>query len=145
VTTANKKSVQTLMSIEDGFLVIRIPLTVAETVDPVAEGAPAVLTPRQAEVFIGLRTGRTIAQVAEAIGIAPGTAKFHTFAMLKRLGIESLFQFRAEYGGQKKLRRTKALPPKQSDDKAFRAFARIEREDRTQDERSYEAAITFKR
>lgn len=100
MTTANTKSVQTLVSIEDGFLVIRVPLTVAEKVDSIAEHVPegVRLTPRQKEMFEGLLTGRSVRQIADSIGISVGCAKFHTYQLLKRLGLRSLFDFRYAFG-----------------------------------------------
>jgi DNA-binding NarL/FixJ family response regulator len=49
----------------------------------------ARLTPRQVEVLALLAKGRSMKQVAHALGLTPRTVAFHKYRMMQTLGIES--------------------------------------------------------
>ena len=50
---------------------------------------PGMLTERQREVLEKLLNGRTIAQAAQELGIAEGTAKHHALAVYAAYGVSS--------------------------------------------------------
>jgi DNA-binding CsgD family transcriptional regulator len=49
--------------------------------------AQFAFTPREAEVALLLARGQTLRAVAESLGVSPSTARFHTEAVFRKLGV----------------------------------------------------------
>jgi DNA-binding NarL/FixJ family response regulator len=57
--------------------------------EPLPEGTPVVLTPREIEVLAALGKGLSNKAVARQLGISPHTVKFHVEALFRKLGAGS--------------------------------------------------------
>jgi non-specific serine/threonine protein kinase len=65
---------------------------------PPLDSAPVTLTRREQEVVRLLTAGYSDRQIAEALGMAPGTATVHVHHVLRKLGLRSRWQV-GEHGG----------------------------------------------
>jgi DNA-binding CsgD family transcriptional regulator len=83
-------------------LILRIPIE-AKLV-PIAErirdgaGEPPYLSPRQREVFEGVRKGRQNKEIASDLNITERTVKFHITDVLKRTGLTSRTEILKRFG-----------------------------------------------
>ena len=70
-------------------LIVRGPLSQQSNLDPLPEGPPVLLTPREIEVLIALGEGLSNKEAARRLVISPHTVKFHIESLFRKLGASS--------------------------------------------------------
>lgn len=74
------------VTLEDGVLVIRIPIRVeTSSADPVLN----TFTPRERQTFEHLITGKVNKEIAGFLGVSVRTVKYYVSEILKKTGCES--------------------------------------------------------
>lgn len=80
-----------VLTIEDGCVVVRIPVTDLK-VRKVTYMPPTKFSTRERQVFLAMAAGKQNKEIAQALNISLRTAKFHCSNVMRKLGVDSRYK-----------------------------------------------------